>query len=597
MNKENPMESNVSFIAGKDASLEFSIARMQQQLETLGFHVEEHSWLNPLPYVWSVHIRDRDCPQLFTNGKGASKKAALASALGEFFERLATNYFWADYYLGNDAESFLHYNNERWFGLSSAGKQENEKESNSDSKSENKHQWPEGLLSEELIRFYDPDNELEMDSLVDINSADIKRGICAVPYTRLRDNKDIWFPVNIIGNLYVSNGMSAGNTPSEARVQALSEIFERHVKFKIIEEGICLPDVPQSVIDQYPSIKEGIEKLEEKGFGVLVKDASLGGCYPVINVTLLTPQNHGCFASFGAHPKFEIALERSLTELLQGRELNALNEFPAPTHDLEEVASQENIETHFIDSSGLMSWQFLKNSADYEFSQCDFKGKTTEAEFEWLCELIHDLGRDIYIADYSHLGVYACRILVPSMSEIYPCDDLVWANNNNGISIREKILALQTLSPDEAIQLLSAIEEKNIDDLQLVAALIGIPPQQNTLWKDFRVAELNVLLAAIAGQTEQVIQGCEWLLGFGQLETSRTQRYHCVHNLLTEDMDEYNNAFKKLYPDAVIEQAKALIKGQLQGLEFECSLHESLIQAYKKLHSAKAKQEQSGKAE
>ena len=597
MNKESHTDSDESFIAGKDASLEHSIAHMQQQLETLGFHVEEHSWLNPLPHVWSVHIRDRDCPQLFTNGKGASKKAALASALGEFFERLATNYFWADYYLGgdtsSDTKSFLHYSNERWFSFTSKNKQENKKK--------NKHQWPEGLLSEELINFYDPDNELKMDNLVDINSADIKRGICALPYTRQRDNKDIWFPVSIIGNLYVSNGMSAGNTPSEARVQALSEIFERHVKFKIIEEGICLPDVPQSVIDQYPTIKEGIEKLEEKGFGVLVKDASLGGRYPVINVTLLTPQNQGCFASFGAHPKFEIALERSLTELLQGRELNALNEFPAPIHDLDEVASQENIETHFIDSSGLMSWQFLKNSADYEFSQCDFKGSTkegtTEEEFEWLCKLIHDSGRDIYIADYSHLGVYACRILVPSMSEIYPCDDLIWANNNNGISIREKILALQTLSPDDAIQLLSAIEEHNIDDLQLVAALVGIPPQKNTLWSDFRVAELNVLLSAIAGQTEQVIQGCEWLLSFGQLEDSRTRLYHCIHNLLTENMNGYSNAFEKLYPDTVIKQAKALIKGKLQGLEFENSLHESLIQAYRKLHSTKAIQRQSDKAE
>jgi ribosomal protein S12 methylthiotransferase accessory factor len=32
--------------------------------------------------------------------------------------------------------------------------------------------------------------------------------------------------------------MSAGNTRDEARVQALSEIFERYIKFKIIAEGI-----------------------------------------------------------------------------------------------------------------------------------------------------------------------------------------------------------------------------------------------------------------------------------------------------------------------------------------------------------------------
>ncbi len=571
------MDSN-TYIIGKDASLEKSIERMQLQLEALGFHIEEHSWLNPLPHVWSVHIRDRDCALLFTNGKGASKKAALASALGEFFERLATNYFWADYYLGDaialgDAKGFVHYSNEQWFPI------------------EDNTTWPDGLLTDELISFYDPEQSLEMTDLVDINSANTERGICALPYTCQRTSEDIWFPVNIIGNLYVSNGMSAGNTPSEARVQALSEIFERHVKFRIIEEGISLPDVPQSVIDSYPSIKEGIEKLEQKGFGVLVKDASLGGKYPVINVTLLNPENRGCFASFGAHPKFEVALERSLTELLQGRELNSLNTFPAPIFDLEEVASQENLETHFIDSSGLISWDFLKDEADYTFKRCDFDG-TTDEEFTWLCELIHESGRDIYISDYDHLGVYGCRIIVPSMSEIYPCEDLLWANNNTGINFRNDILSLPHLTAQQADSLLSLIEENDLDDLQPVASLVGIPVQQDTIWKDFRVAELNVLLAAISGQLDKVQAGCEWLTRFGQLDIRRMQLYDYV--LITLQSAEnlhsphiYQRALKKMFSAAIIEQGNALIKGELQGFDFGNSLHEAIVRAYEKLHVVK----------
>ncbi len=82
-----------TFIPGKDAALEDSIAKFQQKLTALDFNIEEASWLNPVPNVWSVHIRDKDCPQCFSNGKGASKKAALASALGEYFERLSTNFF------------------------------------------------------------------------------------------------------------------------------------------------------------------------------------------------------------------------------------------------------------------------------------------------------------------------------------------------------------------------------------------------------------------------------------------------------------------------------------------------------------------------
>ena len=74
-----------TLIKGKDKDLESSIAAMHDQLVTLGFAIEEVSWLNPVEGVYSVHIRDKRCHALFTNGKGSSKKACLASALGEFF--------------------------------------------------------------------------------------------------------------------------------------------------------------------------------------------------------------------------------------------------------------------------------------------------------------------------------------------------------------------------------------------------------------------------------------------------------------------------------------------------------------------------------
>lgn len=67
-----------TFIPGKDAALEESIERFQTQLKSLGFNIEEASWLNPVPNVWSVHIRDVDAPMNFTNGKGATKKSGFS---------------------------------------------------------------------------------------------------------------------------------------------------------------------------------------------------------------------------------------------------------------------------------------------------------------------------------------------------------------------------------------------------------------------------------------------------------------------------------------------------------------------------------------
>ena len=105
------MSTAETIIPGKDAPLDVTIARMQAQLAARGFNVLERSWLNPVEGVWSVHVSDADCPLLFTNGKGSSELAARASALGEFFERLASHHFWSQYWLGTQqaTQRFTHY--------------------------------------------------------------------------------------------------------------------------------------------------------------------------------------------------------------------------------------------------------------------------------------------------------------------------------------------------------------------------------------------------------------------------------------------------------------------------------------------------------
>ena len=85
-----------TFIAGKDLPLEQTIANMSAILAGLGMKIEIASWRNIVPNVWSLHIRDAQSPMCFTNGKGATKEGALASALGEFIERLNCNFFYND---------------------------------------------------------------------------------------------------------------------------------------------------------------------------------------------------------------------------------------------------------------------------------------------------------------------------------------------------------------------------------------------------------------------------------------------------------------------------------------------------------------------
>ena len=570
---------NEHFIAGKDASLESTIRTMQEKLQQLGFQVEESSWLNPIEGLWSVHLRDRDCPLIYTNGKGASELAARASALGEFFERMSSNYFWTHHYLGAERASapFVHFPQEKWFPLGEEST------------------WPEALLTPQLQSFYNPEDSVDEDSLVDLNSGNDERGICALPYVRLRDGEKIWFPVNITANLYVSNGMAAGNTPAETRAQALSEIFERHVKFRVIAEGLCLPAVPDEVIARYPRVAADIAALRAAGFGILVRDASLGGRYPVMNVTLLNPRDQGCFASFGAHPRFEIALERALTELLQGRALDKLDGFPAPVFDQEDVASAPNLESHFVDSTGTIGWRFFGDVPDFDFCDWNFTHSTQE-DCDWLVEHIHAEGFDVYLAEYTHLGVYACRILVPGMSEIYPVDDLEWENNSVGNILRPALVDLHALDSEACAEVYDMVEELNLDDQRSVAALIGLAADPGSAWESLRVGELKALLALVIGDEEAILEGCEWVRNFGQLDAARLRVYHCIESLLgLEETEDYNTALPLLYGEETLQLADSLLAGEVSffgldalGENYEgAAMHQRLLAAYDKVQAKK----------
>ena len=578
-----------TFIPGKDAALEESIEKFQQKLTALGFNIEEASWLNPVPNVWSVHIRDKDCPQCFSNGKGASKKAALASALGEYFERLSTNYFWTDFYLGQDIANgdFVHYPNEKWFPI------------------EDEALLPQGILDDRLFEHFDPNQELTPELLVDLQSGNYERGIVALPYVRQSDQQTVYIPQSIISNLYVSNGMSAGNSQFEARVQGLSEVFERYVKNKIIAEAISLPLIPQEVMARYPSIQAAIDKLEQEGFPILAYDASLGGKYPVICVILLNPTNGTCFASFGAHPKFQVALERTVTELLQGRSLKDLDVFSPPSFNNDDVAEHANLETHFIDSSGLISWDLFKDTPDYEFADWNFSGKDTHEEYDNLMAIFRAEKKDVYIMDYNHLGVYACRIIVPGMSDIYPADDLIYANSNMGLDWREILLDLPHFHHDQETyqELLDELDEQGIDDATRVREFIGIVAPKASGWTTLRIGELKSMLYLALGDLAMALDWANWTYNMNSsvFTAERANYYRCLINSLELFMDsqrdpqQYRMVFEKMYGKEAVAFAWSAIQGGNPFYNLPASdetlanfsEHQKLLAAYAKLQKAK----------
>lgn len=584
----NPEAS--TYIAGKDLPLEQTIANLSGILAGLGMKIEIASWRNIVPNVWSLHLRDAHSPMCFTNGKGATKESALASALGEFIERLNFNFFYNDQYWGEELANaaFVHHPDECWFqpGHDDA--------------------LPAEILDDHCLEIYNPDGELRGSHLYDTNSGNVQRGICSLPFVRQSDGEVVYFPSNLIENLYLSNGMSAGNTLAEAQVQCLSEIFERAVKREILEGELALPDVPHEVLAKYPGILAGIQGLEEQGFPVLVKDASLGGKYPVMCVTLMNPRTGGVFASFGAHPSFEVALERSLTELLQGRSFEGLNDLPPPTFESHAVTEPNNFVEHFIDSSGVVSWRFFSARADHAFVEWDFSGQGENSNAEeaaTLFGILEDMGNEVYMAVNEHLGATACRILVPGYSEIYPVEDLIWDNTNKALLFRSDILNLHSLNTMGLRALLRRLEDSELDDYSDIATLIGIEFDDNTAWGQLTILELKLLICLALKKFADAKELVEAFLQYNDNTVERGLFYQALNAVLEVQLDkdlaleDYEVNFRRMFGNPRMDAALGCLDGsvrfygltptslQLEGLE----RHQRLIDSYRKLHAARAR--------
>ena len=502
---------------GKDACPKDTIRKITQILKRAGMSIEEVSWEHPVPHVWSVHVRESQCHALCVNGKGTTKALALASALGEFMERLITGYFFSDFALtGIKAQKkFLFAPDEKWFTLGST-------------------RLPKGLLTTKLRAFYNPTGELKAQNVVDRMSVGCgKNAICSFPFQRTGDKETVYFPVNILDNIYASNGMSAGNTKEEACVQALSEVLERYVKTEIIRKGIALPGIPKDFYAPLHHVVKALDVLEGAGFRVLVKDASLGGRYPVVNVTIIEKKTKKCFLAFGAHPSFEIALTRTVTELLQGQRVAAFRGLKKPNKSKKEVSDQFNLVSHFIDSSGVVSEDFFKKKPAYRFKPVDCVG-TRKEEARFLLSIFAKAKKDVYINAVSIDGFCICRIVVPGWSEVYQVDDLVHANNNRARCLVNYVFRLSTGARADLEEALSLIDDGAVGEQEIVASVSGIALDECSPWDRLCFGELKLLILLALEKKRAARVQLAWCFDVGCVREEMNDVYECLACFLDE---------------------------------------------------------------
>ncbi|MEE4463824.1 YcaO-like family protein, partial [Azotobacter chroococcum] len=298
--------------------------------------------------------------------------------------------------------------------------------------------------------------------------------------------------------------------------------------------------------------------------------------------------------------------ERSLTELLQGRSFEGLNDLPAPTFESHALTEPNNFVEHFIDSSGVVSWRFFSAKADFEFVEWDFSGQGEDSNAEeaaTLFGILEDMGKEVYMAVYEHLGATACRILVPGYSEIYPVEDLIWDNTNKALSFREDILNLHRLDDARLKALLKRLENCEVDDYTDITTLIGIEFDDNTVWGQLTLLELKLLISLALRRFEDAKELVEAFLQYNDNTVERGLFYQALNVVLEVVLDEeleladYEVNFRRMFGNERMDAALGSVDGsvrfygltptsmKLEGLD----RHLRLIDSYKKLRGARAR--------
>ncbi|WP_425806174.1 YcaO-like family protein [Desulfitobacterium sp. Sab5] len=526
-----------------------TINRIRNILSDLGILTVETGWLHPAENFYSVNVTVANTT-LSTNGKGTTYEFALASAYGELMERLQNQ---AHFRLNNDvSQEAIEY-----LGFFYAP---DEKRMSMDDLLNSEDEWIVGKLSK-----YNSD-DLKRELLEKWQSISYETMPCdfiAVPFCNLNNGKLSYIPMKMLSKMYMSNGMCAGNTSEEALVQGISEVMERYVNKYIVKGKITPPSIPREYIQRFPRICDMITQIELSGnFEVIIKDCSLGKDFPVIGVIFINKDDQTYFIKFGAHPDFEIAAERTLTELLQGQDIRNMRGIWEFSYKNNVIDEHKNLIHIFANGSGRYPNEIFASNFSYAFSPfTDVSKMDNKKMLKYLVHLLKNVGYDVYVRNVSFLGFPAFHVIVPGFSEIEEINDFDELLNYTAfVNIKRLLRNMSDLSNDELIKIADYLENKNFGLDTNVLSLLNLSLQDSLPWYYMNIELFVLAIYCKVGQYTNAAKLCWRLLDKIQpnsLNYGMITYYKCLRDFLDAradgtPYDVIENMLGKFYPLQIV---------------------------------------------
>lgn len=342
-----------------------------------------------------------------SNGKGVTKEFARASAYGEFIERLQCGLFLYKYQsLENDMRVNLqHYApDKKYFTVEELAER-------SDWFDYIIETYGNGLTRKKIAeqcKMYDSSDD---------------GNILCVPFYSLFEDKYVYVPEGFAEHIYSANGCCAGNTREEALVHAFSEIMERKATISVLTNGNSLPRMPEEVLKKYPTVSRILEQIREnEHLDVTVFDCSIGNGFPVMSTRVIDKDKQSYAVNVAADPVLEIALQRTLTEMFQGRNIRNLTgtKEGLVLGDTNELRTASNVINQLENGSGVFTADYFADELTCEKKATDFEdnsGLTNSQLLKKIIALYKEIGNPVFIRNCGFLGFPCYKVIVPGYSE------------------------------------------------------------------------------------------------------------------------------------------------------------------------------------
>lgn len=385
----------------KDEKPEITVEKIIQKLNSIGITLSERWNDSRIENCQSLRVTAGE-GEPGTNGKGVTKAFARASAYGEFIERLQTGLFFYKYQsFENDETVFLHsFAPDKRYMTKEELLQESE--------------W-----MEPIAKRYDITKEHIADQCQIYACSD---KILCIPFYNLFEDKYVYLPAAFIEHIYGSNGCCVGNTKEEAWVHALSEILERHSNIQVLKSGKSAPIISREKLKKFKTVDAILTKIEEKGlYDVEIFDYSCGKNFPVIATRIINKKTKNYIVNCGADPIFEIAVERTLTEIFQGRNIENFTSHNGGVilNKLSDIRTIDNVTNHIETGNGLYTADFFADDAgetDIDLF-VDNSQKTNKELLKDVIGRFKEMNLPVLVRNYSFLGFTCYLFIIPGFSE------------------------------------------------------------------------------------------------------------------------------------------------------------------------------------